>query len=68
MHSNITATCPVENRIVLKDNMAKNISLKPVKSSTDKPNNKPLPGDKTLEIDTDICFYEIEYSDKTEEG
>ena len=38
------------------------------KSYTSKPPCKPPPGDKTLDIDPDICLYEIEDNDKTEEG
>ena len=48
--------------------MASNIILKTVKASTAKPDNTPPPGDKTLGIEPDIRFYEIEDSDKTEEG
>ena len=47
--------------------MENTISLKTVKASTAKPNIKPPPGDKTLELDPAIPFYEIEYGDKTEE-
>ena len=44
------------------------IIMKIVKASTSKPNSKPPPGDKTLGIDPDNRFYEIEDGDKTEEG
>ena len=53
---------------MLKDNISKTVSLKPVKSSTANPRGKPLPGDKTLWLDPDIHFYEIEDGDNTEEG
>ena len=46
--------------------MARTIILKTVKSSTAKPKGNPLSGDKTLGIDPDIHFYEIEGGDKTE--
>ena len=42
------------------------MKMKTVKDSAEKPNGKNLPGDKTLEIDPSIRFYEIEYGDKTE--
>ena len=48
--------------------MENNISSKSlVKASSPKPSGKPLPGDKTPEIDPEIRFYELEDSDKTEE-
>ena len=47
--------------------MAKTVSLKPLEDSADKPNSKPLPGDKSIGIDPDTLFYEIEDSDNTEE-
>ena len=71
-HSNITATCPIDNRLVLdKDisllNMEKPISKKiSAKSSTFKPLGKPPLGDETCGIEPAICFYEIEYGDDTE--
>ena len=40
----------------------------PVKSLISKPLVKPLPGDKTLGLESAIRSYEIEDSDKTEEG
>ena len=48
--------------------MARTISMKTVKDSTTKPNGKTLPGYKSLGLHLDICFYEIEDGDKTEEG
>ena len=49
--------------------MAKTISRKiSVKASEAKPLGKPPPGDKTLELDPEIRFYELEDGDKTEEG
>ena len=39
-----------------------------VKSSTDKHNGKPLTGDKYFGIETVIRLYDIEDSDKAEEG
>ena len=48
--------------------MARTTSLKTVKDSTAKPNNKAPPGDKTIGIDPDIRFYETEDGDKTKEG
>ena len=47
--------------------MAKNVSLKPVKASISKPNDRPPPCNKTLVIDPYNGFYEIEEGDKTEE-
>ena len=67
-HSNITATRPIENALVLKDKTEKAVSLKPEKSSTSKPNNKNTPCDNTLGLDPTICFYEIGDGDKTDEG
>ena len=43
------------------------MKMKTVKESTDKPNCKPLPGDKSFGIEPDILFYKIEYANKTEE-
>ena len=39
-----------------------------VKASAAKPLGKPLPGDKILGLDPEICFYAIEDGDDTEEG
>ena len=47
--------------------MAKTVSLKPTKASTANPNVKTTLGDKTLDIDPAIRFYEIEDRDNTEE-
>ena len=44
--------------------MARTISVKTVNSKT----AKPLPGDKSLGIETYIRFYEIEDGDNYEEG
>ena len=71
-YRNITTTCPIENRLVLKSlkkqKMEKSISMKmkTVKDSTAKPNVKPPPGDISVGFETAICFYEIEDGDKTE--
>ena len=47
--------------------MAKIIGRKSsVKASAAKPPGKPLPGDKTLVIEPEIRFYELEYIDKIE--
>ena len=64
-HNNITDTCTIENRLVLKDKAENSVSLKPVKASTAKPNGKTTTRDKTLGFDPDISFYEIEDGDKT---
>ena len=48
--------------------MTMTISHKKVKASTANPNINPMPGDKTLNIDPYIRFYEIEDGDKTKEG
>ena len=49
--------------------MARTIStINTVKASTANQNVNPPPGDKSLGIEPAICFYEIEGSDKTEEG
>ena len=40
----------------------------PVKASASKPLGNPLPGYKTLVLEPNIRVYEIENSDKTEEG
>ena len=47
--------------------LSRTISLKTVKSSTDKLNEKPPPVDKSLGLDPYILFNEIEDDDKTEE-
>ena len=47
--------------------MARTISMKTLKASTSKPNDKPPYGDNTLGLEPDIRFYEIEDCDKTEE-
>ena len=47
--------------------MVKTISRKiSVKASAAKPPGKPLPGDKTLVVEPEIRFYELDYIDKTE--
>ena len=49
--------------------MEKSISKRNyAKASTAKPLGEPPPGDKSLGIDADICFYLIEDVYKTEEG
>ena len=49
--------------------MEKSISKRnSVKASTAKPLGKILSGDKTMGLDTDILFYEIEDRYKTKEG
>ena len=49
--------------------MAKTISKKiSVKASSAKPSGKTLHRYKTLRLETDIRFYDIEDGDKTEEG
>ena len=48
--------------------MAWTISMKPVMSSTSKPNIKPITSDKPLGIYPVICFCEIEDSSNTDEG
>ena len=73
-HSNITATCLIDNRLVLNIDislltMAKIISKeRSFKSSASKPLEKPPPMDKTFFLEPSIHFYAIEYSDDTEEG
>ena len=67
-HSKFTDTHPIEYRFVLKDKMAKTVSLKSTRASIAKPNTKPLPRDKTLGIDPVIFFYEIEDGNNTDEG
>ena len=48
--------------------MSKTISKKSsVKSSADKPPEKPLPGDNNFGIEPDIRSYTIEDADETEE-
>ena len=44
------------------------IKVKTVETSTANHNGKPPPGDKSLGIEPFIRFYDIEGSDKTEEG
>ena len=65
-HSNITATHPIYNQLVLDKyisllNMENSISKKiPVKDSAAKPLGKPPPGDKYFGVEPDIRFYDIE--------
>ena len=47
--------------------MASTISMKTVKASTTKHKDKPRPGNKSIQIDPYICFYETEEDDKTKE-
>ena len=71
-HINITATRPIDNRLVLDKgisllNMAKSVSKKiSSKASAAKPSGKPPPGDKSFGLDPDIRFYDIEDKDETE--
>ena len=70
-HSNITATCPIDNQLVLdKDisllNMANPTGKKiSAKASTDKPSGKPPPGDRIFGLEASICLYEKEDGDET---
>ena len=49
--------------------MASSISKRNTEQvSTANPFGNPHPGDKSLGIEIDVCFYEIEDGDKTEEG
>ena len=71
-HSNITATRPFENLLVLRNSkfpkILKTISNKRyVKASAANPTINPPPGHKTPGIETAIHFFDIEYGDKTEE-
>ena len=71
-HSNITATRPIDNQLVLdKDiyllNMEKYISKKrSVKDSAAKPSGEPPPRDKSSGLEKAIRFYDIEDGDETE--
>ena len=71
-HINITATRPVDNRLVFdKDisllNMKKSISNKiSFKASEANPLGNPPSGDKSCGIEPDIRFYDIEDVDDTE--
>ena len=68
-HSNINATRPIDNRLVLDIDisimtMDKTISKKSsVKASPAKTLDKPTPGDKTFGLELAIRFYYIEDSD-----
>ena len=56
------------DKVILIMTMTKTIFNKiSVKSSAANPSGKPLPGDKTLGLETAIHFYAIEYGDDTEE-
>ena len=65
---NITSTCQIEKRSVLKDKMERTVSMIPGKVSTSNINSKPLTGDETTGIDSDIRFYLIYDVGKSEEG
>ena len=73
-HSNINATHPIDNRLVLERfisflNMANSISKKSsIKASSAKPLGKPTPGDKTFGVYPGINFYAIEDKDETKKG
>ena len=73
-HSNITATRPIDNQLVLdKDisllNTAKSISKKSsAKASSANNLVKPSPRDKSFGLEPAIRFYEIEDGDETEKG
>ena len=73
-HSNITATRPIDNRLVLdKDisllNTTKSISKKiSVEASAAKPSDNPPTRDKTCGLEPANRFYEIEDGDETEKG
>ena len=69
----MNTTRPIKSWLVLKkskiQNMTKKIGRKiSVKASASKHSGKYLPRDKTLEIETDICFYSLEDGDDIEEG
>ena len=72
-HGNITATFPIDNRLLLDIDislltMAKTISKEiSVKASASKPLGKPPLGDKTFGTEPVIRFYAIEDGDETEE-
>ena len=70
-HGNITATRLIENRLVLKSKknakMEKTISKRnSVKASETKPSGKPPSGYKSLELEPEIRFYQLEDVDNTE--
>ena len=73
-HSNITATCTIDNRLVLDKYIslmttAKTISKKrSVKDSEAKPSGKPQPGDKNVGLEPAISYYDIEDGDETGKG
>ena len=49
--------------------MARSISKRnTVNAQTANTSGKPPPGDKSFEIEPDICFYALEDGDHTEEG
>ena len=52
---------------MLKDKIEESISKKSTKELTAKPNGKPPPGNKTLDLDPYIWLYEIEDVYKTKE-
>ena len=70
-HSNITATLPIKNQLVLKKSkftkMVKTTSKKSyVKASDSKRMCKPPPGDKIPGLEISIRLYAIEDGNKTE--
>ena len=73
-HSKITATCPIDNQILLDKEislltMDKTINKKSyVTASSVKLLGKPPPGDKTFGTDPEIHFYDIEDGYAPEKG
>ena len=72
-YTNITATCLIENRLVLKkSNFTKTVNTTSkkiyVEASAAKTTSKPLPRDKTPGLEPTILLYDIEDGDKNKEG
>ena len=69
---NITATFPIDNRLVLDKEISllntknPNSNKSSVKASISKPLGQPPPRDKICGIEPFIRFYEIEDGDETE--
>ena len=56
------------DKVILIITMGKTIrKTSAAKDSASTPLGKPSPGDKTLGLDTEICFYYIEDVDETKE-
>ena len=72
-YSDITASRPIEKRLVLKKIKIRKYQGPLVREIKQRPQHprplgKPLPGDKNFGLELEIRFYKLEDSDETAEG